>query len=271
MSSFKLNKLHWLIKKVLPLRLLLWSIKITLLILGALGFTVVLYFGGLITLIFSFLLTSLYLIGLWKIPDFFYTSLIEAFKLMTKASLKIKISGKDNIPKQGKAIIAARHRDALDIPFMAIAALPQRKIKFIARQDLNWLKYLKPAQKYTIKIDRSNFGLSDFKNITRSLEQNELVGIFPEGTTSSTETYHPGMLKIAERTDTSIIPLNIESKELHEAEKWWHSLWKRIHRIKVNLKVEKSLTVTEIKERCPEKKDYEKITEFFFKNIVDQI
>src|SRR6056297_3284042 len=119
MRPFKIQKsLRWLVKNFFPVRLVLWVVKITLLGLGLLGFTTVLYVGGLVAFILSPLLTASYLVGLSQVTDPFYLLLVRNLSIVARIIFRIEIIGKENIPEQGRAFIAARHRNAWDIPFV---------------------------------------------------------------------------------------------------------------------------------------------------------
>lgn len=266
--------LRWITERFWPIKIALSITRLILLSLGLFGFTVILWIPGLI-------LFFLKVRGLWKFPDRFYTTLAKTLHLITRiVYTKIEVSGKNNIPEAGKAIIAARHREIWDIPLMAFAALGRRKVKFIGREDLPWISFLEPAQDFVIQINRENITPSQYKKIIGALRQEQLIGIFPEGTRNpqpqdNENSYYAGLIRIAEREDAPIIPLNIaaEGGQKH----WLSRLWNL--GTKMNLKVGEPIEVSELKSRLVQdcsyqevtSEDYQELTKYFLEEIVDKI
>lgn len=265
------KSIKWLVKQFWRLRFILGVAKFVLLALGLFVFAAILWGVGLV-------LFFLKLIRTWREPELFYTTLAKVLYFAAERIDRIEISGKENIPKSGKALIAARHREVWDIPYLAIAALGRHKVKFIARKDMFWVKFLKPVQDFVIQIDRSNFKLSHIKKVLKALQEEELVGIFPEGTRDSPsedkERYHPGLIKFAERGNAPIIPLNISFEGNHRS--WLSRLWDL--NSKLELRIGEPIEVSELKSRFVQEqdyrevpnKDYWKVTKYFMEEIVDK-
>ncbi len=131
-----------------------------------------------------------------------------------RKSWRIEVSGLDNIPSEGGAIICPNHTSVLDSFFIPVA-LP-RRITYVGKAEYmdDWkTKYLFPALGM-IPIDRSGGNASEaaLAAAQRVLEKGELFGIYPEGTRSRTGKLHrghTGPARLALRTGAPIIPVGI--------------------------------------------------------------
>lgn len=90
----------------------------------------------------------------------------------------VKAKGLENLPKEGKAIIAANHSSYLDS--IALSVIMPRRIKWIVKKsiyDIWWLKWLFVL---TEMIPENGA----IEKLLSSLKNDEMLGIFPEGTRS---------------------------------------------------------------------------------------
>lgn len=97
---------------------------------------------------------------------------------------RIKIIGKDNVPKKGAVIICSNHISNLDPPVVGITS--PRDIHFMAKGELFENRFLRKLllgiQAFPVKR-----GLSDRNALRKGLEilkNGETLGLFPEGTRS---------------------------------------------------------------------------------------
>ena len=141
----------------------------------------------------------------------FYRVIRPLVKLFTNTFIRPKYKGLENIPKEGRIILAGNHTSILD-PLLLISST-KRSIHFLAKDEL-W--------KGSKKIIFSNLGLIPvnrrekdnyaLKQAKEYLENNEVIGIFPEGTTEKGRGLLPfkiGAVKMASDTNTSIVPFSI--------------------------------------------------------------
>jgi 1-acyl-sn-glycerol-3-phosphate acyltransferase len=127
---------------------------------------------------------------------------------------RMDISGLENVPASGGAIIAPNHISVLD-SFVLPAVLP-RRITFVGKAEYmdSWkTKYLFPALGM-IPIDRSGGSASDaaLDAAAGVLGRGELFGIYPEGTRSRDGVLHKGRTGVARlslRTGAPIVPAGI--------------------------------------------------------------
>lgn len=90
----------------------------------------------------------------------------------------LKVKGVENIPAEGKVIIAANHSSYLDP--VAIAAVVPRQIKWIVRKDVYDVWWLRPLFASTGMI-RENGSVGKAIDL---LGKGEALGVFPEGSRS---------------------------------------------------------------------------------------
>ncbi|MDD4879022.1 MAG: lysophospholipid acyltransferase family protein [Candidatus Omnitrophica bacterium] len=90
----------------------------------------------------------------------------------------LKVKGAENIPAEGKFIIAANHSSYLDP--VAIGAAVPRQIKWIVRKDVYDVWWLKPLFASTGMI-RENGSVGKAIGL---LGKGEVLGVFPEGSRS---------------------------------------------------------------------------------------
>ena len=96
--------------------------------------------------------------------------------------LKIKVSGAENIPSEGGAIICANHIHLLD-PF-AVGINTKRVISFMAKKDIfkSKLSAWFFTKLHAIPVNRDGNDAYALKKALGVINSQELLGIFPEGT-----------------------------------------------------------------------------------------
>lgn len=129
--------------------------------------------------------------------------------MLFKLLFCLKIIGRENIPCQGGAIIAANHISLLDPPTIGIS-MP-RYIHFMAKEELfkypifNWV--IRKLKAFPVK--RGTADRAALRTAINILESGEILGLFPEGTRSKTGVLgkpEPGLAMIAAKTGVPIIP-----------------------------------------------------------------
>lgn len=126
--------------------------------------------------------------------------------------LKLTITGQENIPREGGAIIAINHVGYLDFALAGTALLPsQRYVRFMAKKEIFDNKIAGPLMRgmHHISVDRSA-GSSSFVAAMRALRSGEFIGIFPEGTISISfeiKEIKSGAVRLAMGAGVPIIPV----------------------------------------------------------------
>lgn len=124
-----------------------------------------------------------------------------------------KVIGKENIPKKGKCILAGNHLSDFDA--YLLYAGTKRPIHFLAKKELfessfGWFFKMM----HLIPVDRKNKNPEAKAKAIDVLEENKIIGIFPEGTYHKEELllpFKPGAISFAEKTGAPIIPFAMDS------------------------------------------------------------
>lgn len=128
---------------------------------------------------------------------------------------RIEISGRENIPKEGRGIICSNHISNLD-PIMVAIAVP-RPISFMAKKELFENKLLGKLifSLRAFPVDRQGSDLSAIRNSLKVLKEENILGIFPEGTrveNMDLESTKAGIGLIAIKGKSPVVPIYIDSK-----------------------------------------------------------
>ena len=132
----------------------------------------------------------------------------------TKCFLTPKFKGLENIPKNGRIVLAGIHTNNLDCLLLICAT--KREVHFLAKQEL----FKGPFgfifnNLGLIAVDRQTHTLDAFGTAKKYLEMDEVIGIFPEGTTEKTGVILPfkkGACRMAYDTNSKIVPFVIKGK-----------------------------------------------------------
>ena len=145
----------------------------------------------------------------------FYRLVRPIVKLFFYFVYRPKVIGKDNIPKEGKIVIACNHTHNFDC--VAIVATNKRTVHFLAKDEL--LKgFFGPAFKAMgiIPVNRREKDKNALPAAIKVLEEERVIGIFPEGTfKTDVEGLLPfkiGAVKMAHDTKSEILPMAIVGK-----------------------------------------------------------
>ena len=145
----------------------------------------------------------------------FYRLVRPIVKLFFYVVYRPKIVGKENIPKEGRVVIASNHTHNFDC--VAMVATNKRTIHFLAKDEL--LKgVLGPAFKAMgiIPVNRREKDKNALPAAIKVLEQDKVIGIFPEGTfkeeIDGLLPFKIGAVKMARDAESLILPMAIVGK-----------------------------------------------------------
>jgi len=138
-------------------------------------------------------------------------------KFLTSPIIKLlwikKKVGLENVPKKGSFIVVANHSSYFD--FISLVAVFPRRIYFLTAEKFYKSKFWYPIVAWTgqIKVDRNSANKADaYKKAFAALENNNVLGIFPEGTRSHDgkigKTY-TGVAKFALASHSPVVPVGI--------------------------------------------------------------
>jgi 1-acyl-sn-glycerol-3-phosphate acyltransferase len=127
--------------------------------------------------------------------------------------LKFTVTGEENLPVNGGAVIAINHTSYFDFTFAGLPAYKQkrgRKVRFMAKKEVFDAKVagsLMRAMRH-IEVDRGS-GADSYDQACQRLKQGELVGVYPEATISRSfeiKEFKSGAARMAIACDVPIIP-----------------------------------------------------------------
>ena len=130
---------------------------------------------------------------------------------------RIKVTGRENIPRAGGGILCANHIAILDI--FSIGASVPRPINFLAKRELFKIPILSSLIRSAgaIPLERKKTDLGAIRRSTELAANGNLVAIFPQGhrqpgkNPADTE-YKSGAALVAYRSGVPIIPICIKMK-----------------------------------------------------------
>lgn len=134
-----------------------------------------------------------------------------------KLFFRPQYEGIENIPKDGKIILAGNHTNFFDC--FLVGTSTKRCVHFLAKAEL-----MKGVGEHIftglgiIPVDRSSAssGAHAVNTCKKYLDDNKLIAIFPEGTINRTDdimmSFKGGAVKIALDSSTKIVPFAITGK-----------------------------------------------------------
>ena len=144
--------------------------------------------------------------------DLVYPPVIGAIKVFWRyLGLRFTFTGESYIPRKGGAILAINHVGYLDFAIAGTAALPaKRYVRFMAKKEIFDNKLAGPLMRgmHHICVDRAN-GSTSFVAALRALRGGEIIGIFPEGTISTSfeiKELKSGAVRLAQGAGVPVIP-----------------------------------------------------------------
>ena len=144
--------------------------------------------------------------------DLVYPPVISLVKGFWKyLGLRFDFQGDENIPRKGGAVLAINHTSYLDFALAGTGALPvKRFVRFMAKKELFDNKFAGPLLRgmHHINVDRAN-GSASFVTALKALESGEIIGIFPEGTISTSfeiKQLKSGAVRLAIGAGVPIVP-----------------------------------------------------------------
>lgn len=122
------------------------------------------------------------------------------------------IIGKENIPKSGRVVLAGNHTNNFDC--LLLMTTTKRCIHFLAKQELVNGKFgFIFKHMGIIPVNRSSKDKRSLESARTVLNQDGVIGIFPEGTFNRTEEltlpFKMGAVKMASDTSSPIVPFVI--------------------------------------------------------------
>jgi 1-acyl-sn-glycerol-3-phosphate acyltransferase len=131
---------------------------------------------------------------------------------------RVEITGRENVPKSGAALLCANHLGEMDMFFIGYRI--KRLVRWVAKQELfknpimsafiTWLG--------AVPIKRGAGDVGAIKVIFKLIDEGHVVGMYPEGTRAknridSESKIKPGAAMIAIKKGIPILPVAMEGKQ----------------------------------------------------------
>lgn len=133
-----------------------------------------------------------------------------------KIVYRFEVVGKENMPKEGAAIICGNHRTYLDPPLIEITC--GRYARFLAKEELTKNKFfaLLGIVFDAILVKRDSKEVKALKESLQTLKNGDCLALFPEGTRNGLEKgekVKDGAAFFALRSGAPVIPCGIKGGE----------------------------------------------------------
>ena len=150
-----------------------------------------------------------------KEKNVLYNIIKPIYTILLKIIFRPKVIGKENIPKEGALIFAGNHKHAVD-PTMVMMST-KRIVHYMAKEEIfRGLHGILFEKIGLIKVYRGRSNPNAVIEAERILNAGGTVGIFPEGTRNKGSEellkFRQGAVKIAQKTNTLILPFAIKNK-----------------------------------------------------------
>ncbi|HEX7538414.1 MAG TPA: lysophospholipid acyltransferase family protein [Dermatophilaceae bacterium] len=164
-----------------------------------------------------------------------YTPVIWTARAVFAAQgLKFTITGAENVPESGGAVLVINHLSYMDFAYAGFAAIPSRRlVRFMAKDDVFRHRISGPLMRgmHHIPVDRTA-GTASFREAVTALKAGEIVGVFPEATISRSfelKGFKSGAVRMAQAAGVPVLPMIIWGSQ----RVWTKGYPKRLGRTKV--------------------------------------
>lgn len=129
---------------------------------------------------------------------------------------RVRVVGRERVPRTGAYVVAPTHRSILDVPFAAFVT--RRQIRFLAKQELfsNRLGAALFTSLGAVRVERGSADRGALRALEEALAAGHPVAVFPEGTRSSGPRIAPlfdGAAYLALKLGVPIVPVGIGGSE----------------------------------------------------------
>jgi 1-acyl-sn-glycerol-3-phosphate acyltransferase len=133
-----------------------------------------------------------------------------------KVLFRVRVVGRENVPRSGAYIVAPTHRSIFDVPFAAF--ITTRTIRFLAKEELFRTRFgsLFFSALGAIRVERGTADRGALRVLEDALVAGSPVAVFPEGTRESGPRVAPlfdGAAYLAVKLGVSIVPVGVGGSE----------------------------------------------------------
>ena len=145
--------------------------------------------------------------------DITYPPVIVTAKVLFKLlGQRFQLSGTENVPRKGGALLAINHTGYVDFIYGGLGANPSKRlVRFMIKREMMDKAGVGHLLRsfHHIRVDRES-GIQSMRDATEYLKAGEIVGIYPEATISRSfeiKDLKSGAVRIAADADVPLIPV----------------------------------------------------------------
>jgi 1-acyl-sn-glycerol-3-phosphate acyltransferase len=147
---------------------------------------------------------------------------------------RVKVEGREHLPKRGPVILASNHRSFLDSIFIPLVV--RRRVTFVAKaeyfDDPKTAWFFRGVGQIPIRREGGSASERALASASEVLGGGGVFGIYPEGTRTRDgflHRGHTGVARLALRTGTPIVPVGlIGTDEVQPVDKRMPRLFRRV-------------------------------------------
>lgn len=135
------------------------------------------------------------------------------FRILFYTVYRLKVEGREHVPKEGPVILCANHLSLLDPPL--VGSPIKRQVHYMAKAELfripvlGWLI----TQFGTFPVKRGGVSKDSIRLAIQLLKEQRILGVFPEGSRSNAGGMgKKGAAMLALKSDATVIPVAIVGK-----------------------------------------------------------
>ncbi len=157
-----------------------------------------------------------FLVGQGVFGKVFYQIIRSLILFFCLIYFRLRIYGRENIPKSGAFILAPIHRSNVDTPI--VSAITHRRLRFMGKDSLWKIRPIATVLSALggFPVSRGTVDLEALKRCLAVLALGEVLVMFPEGTRQSGPKIHPlfdGAAYLALKADVPIVPVGFGGTE----------------------------------------------------------
>ncbi len=136
--------------------------------------------------------------------------------VLFRTLMPVKFHNPERLRREPPFILIANHRHALDPVVMAVG-IPKHQVVFLAKKELGKSPFMQKllTRVHCILVDRHNVDMEAMRACMKTIKDNKILLIFPEGTRhheGQMEQIETGTALIAMRSRAPIVPVYFDRK-----------------------------------------------------------
>jgi len=131
---------------------------------------------------------------------------------------RVRIEGREHVPRRGGAVLAANHQSFCDSLFLPLAV--RRRVTYLAKAEYFDKKrtawFFRAVGQIPIHRTGGDASARALATAREVIEQGNLIALYPEGTRSTDGNVHrgrTGVARLAMECDVPVVPVGIQGTE----------------------------------------------------------